>query len=126
MKKKTNKKGFTLIELIVVIAILAVLAMILVPSLTGYIGKSKQSVANANARTCYTAGAAAQANIEAGVAEATFEAEWKSLMGEITGTCAFYTDDTKGTEVNDASKTIGYVTWTGNGKTGEYIPNATK
>ena len=86
--KKTNKKGFTLIELIVVIAILAILAMILVPSLTGYIGKSKQSVANANARSCYTAGVAAQANIEANLAT-TFADEVVALMDNTDGTCEF-------------------------------------
>jgi prepilin-type N-terminal cleavage/methylation domain-containing protein len=33
MKKLLNKKGFTLIELIVVIAIIAILAAILIPAL---------------------------------------------------------------------------------------------
>ena len=43
MKKNLNKKGFTLIELIVVIAILAILALILVPSITGYIAKAESA-----------------------------------------------------------------------------------
>ena len=54
MKKLLNKKGFTLIELIVVIAILAILAMILIPSLTGYIAKATQAKDSANARSAYS------------------------------------------------------------------------
>ena len=54
MKKLLNKKGFTLIELIVVIAILAILAMILIPSLTGYISKATKAKDSANCRSLYS------------------------------------------------------------------------
>lgn len=39
---KENKKGFTLVELIVVLVILAILAALLIPALTGYIDKAKE------------------------------------------------------------------------------------
>lgn len=44
-KLMKSKKGFTLIELIVVIAILGILAAVLVPSIGNYVDKSKEGVA---------------------------------------------------------------------------------
>lgn len=46
-----NKKGFTLIELIVVIAILGILALFLVPSFMGYARDAKVQVLKANVKT---------------------------------------------------------------------------
>ena len=37
-----EKKGFTLVELIVVLVILAILAALLIPALTGYIDKARK------------------------------------------------------------------------------------
>ena len=39
-KKAQNKKGFTLVELIVVIVIILILAAVLVPSLLKYVDKA--------------------------------------------------------------------------------------
>ena len=50
---KFKRHGFTLIELIVVIAIIGVLAAILIPSIMGYVKKSKRSADIAGAKTIY-------------------------------------------------------------------------
>ena len=52
---KNKKKGFTLVELIVVLAILAILAAMLVPALTGYIDKANEKKVIATARQYYVA-----------------------------------------------------------------------
>lgn len=59
MKNLKNKKGFTLVELIVVIAILGILALFLVPQFQGYSQDAKVQVAKANTRTVWTAANAA-------------------------------------------------------------------
>ena len=50
IRKMKNKKGFTLVELIVVLVILAILAALLVPALTGYIDKAKEQSITAECR----------------------------------------------------------------------------
>lgn len=69
--KKLNKKGFTLIELIVVIGILAVLALILIPSITNYLAEAREARDNANARALYSEIQAAVAFGETPVSPAT-------------------------------------------------------
>lgn len=53
--KENNKKGFTLVELIVVLVILAILAALLIPALTGYINKAKEKTIVAETRQCVMA-----------------------------------------------------------------------
>lgn len=52
-KLRNNKKGFTLVELIVVLTILAVLAAMLIPALQGYIEKSLETADVLHVREAY-------------------------------------------------------------------------
>ncbi|MCD8574917.1 MAG: type II secretion system GspH family protein [Erysipelotrichaceae bacterium] len=52
-KKIKNRKGFTLIELIVVIAILAVLAAIIIPTVSSSIQRANEARDLANSRSIY-------------------------------------------------------------------------
>lgn len=59
--KKRSKKGFTLIELVVVIAILGILAAILIPVIGGFIARAELAANEANARNLYNTVAMANA-----------------------------------------------------------------
>lgn len=51
--KKTNKKGFTLAELLVVVAIIAVLVAIAIPIFTSQLEKAREATDVANIRAAY-------------------------------------------------------------------------
>jgi type IV pilus assembly protein PilA len=74
--KKLNKKGFTLIELIVVIAIIAILAAILIPALLNYLDAAEYARNQSNARSIYTAAVLFEATDGAGTSPATAECTW--------------------------------------------------
>lgn len=52
--KKTNKKGFTIVELVIVIAVIAILAAVLIPTFATVIQKANESAALQQARNTYT------------------------------------------------------------------------
>lgn len=53
LKKLQNKKGFTLMEMLIVVAIIAVLVAIAIPVFNGTLTKSKEAADVANVRATY-------------------------------------------------------------------------
>ncbi len=81
-----NRKGFTLIELIVVIAIIAILAAVLIPRFAGFTDRADKSAAQSTARTIATAYASlvADGGYTATEIEAFNEAD--AELTDLTGT----------------------------------------
>ena len=52
--KKLNKKGFTLVELVIVVAVIAILSAVLIPTVSGLISSSKEAALKSEARNAYT------------------------------------------------------------------------
>ena len=121
MKKLNNKKGFTLMEMLIVVAIIAVLVAIAIPVFNGALTKSKEAADVANIRAAYAEWQVAILTDEAGfLAELpdsatlnynkdgadklTYTYDGTKKVGTITYTASKLTDT-----ANDNSKTF---TWT--------------
>ena len=48
---KNNKKGFTLVELVIVVAVMAVLVAVAIPTVSSIVGTAEDAVDNSNAKT---------------------------------------------------------------------------
>lgn len=89
MKKKSNKKGFTIMEMLIVVAIIAVLAAIAIPTFNGALTKSKEAADVANIRAAYAEAQVAILTDNKTVAEAK-EVMNKSLGATNAGSTTTY------------------------------------
>ena len=87
---KMNKKGFTLIEMLVVIAIIAVLVAIIVPTVSSSTMKAKGAADAANLRSI--AAEAAIDYLEDTDLDQTYKMTSKSISGATETTIVFYKD----------------------------------
>ena len=89
-----NKKGFTLVEVIVVLVILAILAAVLVPTMTGYIDKAKEKSMVSEGRACVMA---AQTVLSESYADPAFNGDIDeakvAALAEVAGTVTEITFD---------------------------------
>ena len=127
IKKMKEKKGFTLVELIVVLVILAILAALLVPALTGYIDRAKNKSIVSETRQVVMA-----AQTLADEAYAKKDAGSKITYGndnDVTPTAvAELAEVTQGNidSIEFEGSTVKTVTYTKSGKTCTYTKGDTK
>lgn len=110
---KTRKmKGFTLVELIVVIAIIGVLAAILVPSMLGYVKRSKVSAMNSNAKSLYDAVATSLVELDSeGTTVSNDDYTWSASTSGLNAKIVNYFD--KIDELSSAQYRVTDMTCTG-------------
>lgn len=122
---RNSKRGFTLVEIIVVLVIIAILAAIAIPSLIGYIGKAKEKQILTEARAVYVASQAI-----ASEEYADGEVEDTDITADKVNKLIGETYLTDGGEAGgdfvvtlDNGKVTG-ITFTRNGYTATYVNNA--
>lgn len=74
-----SRKGFTLVEIVVVLVIIAILATLMLSALNGYIDKAKQKEAIANCRSVVLAGDTVGSEIYAGASPQG----WKARVAKL-------------------------------------------
>jgi type IV pilus assembly protein PilA len=79
-----NRKGFTLIELIVVIVIIGILAAIIIPRLSGFTDTAESRAVVADARTILTAAGAVYAETNATPTETLIKEKTGAMDGTLT------------------------------------------
>ena len=115
--RKLNKKGFTLVEIVIVIVIIAILAAMLVPALTQWIDKSKKKTFTSACGTIKTAVWAQAA--ESYAIDGTYKITWSVVGNDVGKPVSNTTIPTGGYKVSNLNYsgdrlTVEDATFTGN------------
>ena len=104
MKKKLNKKGFTLAELLIVVAIIAVLAAIAIPVFSSQLTKAKVATDISNLRAAKAAAQVAYLTDNAAIAKTGFYTDGTLVSGTSKVQVTMKADSTDAT--GDATNTL--------------------
>ena len=108
--KKNNKKGFTLVELVIVVAVMAVLVAVAIPTVSSIVSSAEDAVAKSNARTIESMIKLYMADNEATVSTTTIDTALTDANLGIDGETYVYDDATgKVTSGTAASGTSQYL-----------------
>ncbi|WP_394926235.1 prepilin-type N-terminal cleavage/methylation domain-containing protein [uncultured Robinsoniella sp.] len=140
-KSAKEKKGFTLIELIIVIAIIAILIALIAPNLVKFLSTAKGTSVDANAKTAYTSiqtylteKETAGTPVAANTYVITSDGTNLTVKVGATANAAMATDlesyfnakELKSVEITavvSTSSALKSVAWLSNGQTGNYPTN---
>lgn len=100
--KKNNKKGFTLVELVIVVAVMAILVAVAIPTVKSVVSSADDAVKKSNANTIESMIKLYMAENEATVSEDTIDAAVTAAnLGIESGTYVY--DDTTGSVTASAT-----------------------
>ena len=110
-----NKKGFTIVELVIVIAVIAILAAVLIPTFSGVIGKANISARTqefTNALKVVLASNAETGGLAAGTIFISDDGYYAIYNGNKLGEITLIADEAKGFALSALSETAKKVTYT--------------
>ena len=86
--KRNNKKGFTIVELVIVIAVIGILAAVLIPTFGSIVSEAKDSARDQEAKNAYTnyiikTGADAKTDVKIVILDGTTPVEYYVIGGQI-------------------------------------------